>query len=436
MINSIRPHSAKQETAIFSKKKIVLLASGIQYGKTTVGALRTKIAMHTYTDPLDAFIIAAPTYKILNQATLPAFLRIMEGYGTHNKADATFKMHNGGTCYFRTGTDADSVVGITNVRHVWLDEAGLVSLYFHENLQARASFKQAPMTYTTSPYSLNWIYTDYIRKYKKSPASVPDLELIQARSDENPYFPKDEFERKKKSMDPRRFNMIYGGEFHKLEGLVYDNFSEDEHVVDLPEFSQGTRFFGGVDWGYTAPACISILALTPDGCVYLVGEYYKTSNTIGMLVEVAERFQKIFGVERFYCDPASPANIAEFNKAGLTAISADNDIRPGIDALYELIQTDKFKVVRGKAGHFVDEISIYHYPSDEGAGPDKDVKDRLPVKQHDHAMDSVRYPIYAMHKSQNFRTLKPQVPNAKNIDLRHHSTDHLLKKKIREDFDW
>lgn len=434
--NVIRPHSEKQEKAIFSRKRFIIAATGIQYGKTTIGAIRTKIAMHTYTDKADNFIIAAPTYKILTQATLPAFLHMMEGYGEYSKVDALFKMYNGGTCYMRTATDPDSVVGITNVRHIWGDESGLYPLYFHENLQARSSIKECPIVYTTSPYSLNWVYTDYIRKHQKDPALVPDLELIQARSDENPFFPRKEFEAKRKSMDPRRFNMIYGGEFHKMEGLVYDIFNEELHVVEPRSFDAGTTFIAGVDWGYTAPASIQVLAVTPTDGVYLCAEFYKTNQTIGMLVEVAHRLDRMFGIDRFYCDPSSPANIAEFGKAGLTALPADNDIRAGVDALYELIAKDQFKVIKGKAPHFLDEVSIYHYPSDEDVGPDKDIKDRLPVKQADHAMDAVRYPVLALKKSHNFRKLVPKVPGTTSADLRSHKSDHILKRKIEPDYDW
>jgi hypothetical protein len=160
------PHSAKQERAIVSVKPIVLCATGIQWGKTSVGAVKIKLAMHQYTDPSDTFIITAPTYKILQQSTLPAFLRIMDGVGHYNKALAEFRMFGGGICYLRTATDSDSIVGVTNVRAIWGDEAGLYPLYFWENMQARASFMRAQITLTTSPYSLNWIFKELIRPFQ------------------------------------------------------------------------------------------------------------------------------------------------------------------------------------------------------------------------------------------------------------------------------
>lgn len=341
------------------------------------------MAMHKFTHPEDSFIIAAPTYKTMQQATLPAFLQIMQGLGTYNKADAVFEMHGGGKCYMRTATDPNSVVGITNCRHIWGDEAGLFPLYFHENLQARAAFKQAPICYTSSPYSLNWIFTDYIRPWHKSGGNVPGVEIIQARSDENPYFPKAEFERKKATMDPRRFNMMFGGEFHKLEGLVYDCFDEDSHVVEQMPINAKPTYIAGLDWGYTHPCVINVFAVDPFYGIYLVHEFYETGKTISEVIQAAKAIKHRYGDIEFLCDPSQPAHIAEMGKHGLKAFGANNDIRAGIDAMYEFIASGKFHVLKGAGKNFLDEISIYHYPHDENLKPDQNSKDQLPVKQHD-----------------------------------------------------
>lgn len=430
------PWGTKQDLAVFTKKKIVIFSCGIQAGKSTAGAVRMKLAMHKYTDPLDTFIIAAPTYKLLQQATIPAFLRFMRGYGEYSKGDAVFRMHNGGTCYFRTATDPDSVVGITNCRQIWGDETGLFPLYFHENLQARASFKQCPIIYTTSPYSLNWLYTDYIRPRMKDPSFLADdLELIQATSNENPYFPEEEYERKRATMDPRRFNMMYGGEFNKIEGLVYDNFHEDMHICDPHDLPTGTQVVAGVDFGFTNPSVMVIVAVLPNGNIRLIAEYYRTQQTINDMIEVAKRLKLVYNISRFYCDPSSPANITEMNRNGLTAIPADNDIRPGIDATYELIASGKFKVFSGKCPNFVDEVSIYHYPSDQDIHADKDIKEQLPVKQYDHAMDALRYVAYSLKKT-GVKKKGAIIPGTTNRDLRHHAHDALLLKNVQQTYDW
>lgn len=432
------PHSEKQQKAYFSDRKIIIVATGIQWGKTTVNAMRMKEAMHTYTSHKDNFIMTAPNYKILQQATLPEFLSIMEGWGEYSKADACFKMHNGGTCWMRTATNPDSVVGITNVRFVTGDEAGLFPLYFHENLQARASFKEAPIMYTTSPYSLNWLYKDYIRPIMKKGVMMPDVELIQARSDENPYFPQKEFERKKATMDPRRFNMIYGGEFNKVEGLVYDCFDEDKHVIDRFDLPTGSYVVAGVDWGFSHPAVILVIAILPDGNLYIIDEWYHTGKTIAEMVEAAEKLKYIHNIQRFYCDPSQPAHIEQFNRSKLTAIGADNSIRAGIDAGYEFIKSDKFHVFRGKAPNFLDEASMYHYELFDDYGPDKDVKERLPVMQNDHSMDAFRYVMYALKKTRIINKRSPTYESNQRTDEHdvHASTKRLLKNLDNKDYDW
>jgi len=432
-----KPHSLKQEKALFSQKPITICATGIQWGKSTVGAMFIKMLMHKHTETHDNFIITAPTYKIMQQATLPEFIRVMKGCGELNKTEAKFVMHHGGTCWLRTATDPDSVVGITNVRGVWGDEAGLFPLYFHENIQARASIKEAPIIYTTSPYSLNWVYTDYIRpKMKGNP--LDDVEIIQARSNENPFFPAAEFERKKKSMDPRRFNMVYGGEFHKIEGLVYDCFDQDVHVIPRRELDPKTVYVAGVDWGFTNPSAIAVVGVTPNDGVFLVHEFYRTGQTINDLVEIAKKLKSVYNIERFYCDPSSPHNIAEFNKNRLTALGADNDIRPGIDAVYEMIRSNKLHVFEGKCPHFLDEVSIYHYPAPADITADKDIKEQMPVKQNDHFLDSLRYVIYALSKTKGyFNQRSPVSPNHKDIDYRLHVVDDMLRKGIdTNDYDW
>lgn len=344
-----------------------------------------KIAMHKFRDPRDNFIMTAPNYKIMQQATLPEFLMMMRGYGEYSKGDAVFKMHRGGTCYMRTATDPNSIVGITRVRMITGDEAGLFPLYFHENIQARASFMQCPIMYTTSPYSLNWLYTDYIRPRQKDPNFMLDeLELIQATSKDNPYFPEHEYERKKRTMDPKRFNMVYGGEFNRMEGLVYD-FDEDLYVVPQQNLPDGTIYIAGVDWGYTNPAVILVFGITPNDGIYLIAEHYKSGLRISELVDIADKYKKRFNIERFYCDPSSPANIMEFNKAKLTAIPAENEIRGGIDAVYEIIANGKLRVFEGRAPNFLDEMASYHYPTEQDIDADTNIKELLPVKQYDHA---------------------------------------------------
>lgn len=402
-----RPNGEQQERVLLSEKPIVLFAAGIQSGKTLVGTLKTKIAMCKYTSEEDNFLVCAPTYKILAQSTLPPFLKFMDGLGEYHKQDAMFKMHNGGRCYFRTGTQPDSIVGITSVRFVYGDEAGLYTLYFWENIQARAAFKNAQIVLTTSPYTLNWVYKELIRPKLRDKNARPDVEYIKARSIDNPYFSREYFERMKATMDERRFRAMFGGEWEKMEGLVYDCFEEEENSCQPFEFPAGTQFYAGVDWGTTAPFALVVRAITPDGRHYQPTEVYKSGLTILDMIALAKQKALAYPIKAFYCDPSQPGHIEEFSRSGLPAVPADNRVRMGLDFHYELIKTRRFKLFRGDNKYSFDEYETYHYPSEDEIKQDTKVTDTLPVKQSDHAMDAARYVTMATYKG--FHRRDPQV---------------------------
>ncbi len=391
------PHSDKQEQAIISDAPIVVCGTGIQWGKTTVGAIKIKRAIHTHNAPTDNFLVVAPTYKILQQSTLPAFLRVMEGCGEYSKVDAVFRTHWGSNVYFRTATDPDSIVGITNVRFIWGDEAGLFTLYFWENIQARAAIREAPIVLTTSPYTLNWIFKDVIRPKLRDPAARSDVALIQAASWENPKMPPSVIERARITMDPRRFNAMFGGHWERMSGLVYDCFDEEENQCDPIPLPAGTRFVAGIDWGFTEPFVFKVRAITPDGMHYGVQELYRSGMTITDIVTAVTRLCVTWNVSTIYCGQDQPGYIEELNRTFRTqglkcgAVPANNDVRVGIDRHYELLKMRRLKYFKGANPYTLDEIDTYHYPAPDDIKPDENVKDAKPVQQHDHALDAERY---------------------------------------------
>lgn len=427
------PHSLKQQRALLSDKRLLLLGAGTQWGKTFVGGLRMKIKAATYTDPKDNFIITAPTYKTLHQSTLPAFLGLMNGLGVYDKKFDTFKINNGGTIYCRTETDPDSIVGITNVKHIWGDEAGKYRLYFWENIQARADFCGCGIDLTTSPYSMNWIPKELIKPFEKG--LRPDVEYIQAASWENQYHSLHDPEKrahKKSTMDARRFDMLYGGVFGKMVGLVYDCFEESLHIVPQSQLPSGTKYYAGVDWGFTDPFVLVVRAVTPTGHHFQVSEIYKTGMTISDMVIAAKQKKDIYNIEALYADPSGAGHIEEFNRNGLPCIAADNDIRRGLDLHYGLIKQGLYRVFQGTSPHTVDEYAGYHYPEPEELEPDQDSKEQLPVGQGDHSMDANRY-VTIMTTRASEKHVPKAARETKDLDrMNHEKRIEYLKRKNRQ----
>lgn len=390
-----------------------------------------------HNEPDASFLVTAPTYKILEQSTLPAFLSVMEGYGTFARQRAVFEIESGfgprnPKVYFRTAKEPDSVVGMTNVFGIWCDEAGKYPLYFWENIQGRSAFKDCPIMITTSPYSLNWIWKDLIKPVRDGKRT--DAMLIQASSNENPYFPEAVFKRQKEIMDPRRFNMMYNGNFDKMQGLVYDCFDERENQCQPFKLPEGTKYFGGIDWGYTEPFVFKIRAVTLDGRHYGVSEFYKSGLTPSEIMDQVAQKAQVFGVKSIYCDPSQPGLIEELNrtlhKRGIKcgAIAADNDVTRGVGLHYELLQTRRLKYFAGQNPHTVDELEMYHYPEPKDLGPDDSAKDQKPVGADDHALDADRYLTISTYRLT--KENKPRVPEDKKPEeTNQQRIQRLMKRK-------
>ena len=367
-------------------------------------------------NPLDTFLIAADTYKTLAQATIPKFEYLTKGILKINRQSGEFKTPWGSKGFFRTGTNPESVEGITNVRHIWLDEGGKVSKYFFENLMGRAAFMEASIDVTTTPYALNWL-AQLIKDSNNGKRD--DVTAINCRSIDSPYFPKTEFERQKKLLDPRRFAMKYEGEFGKMEGLVYDIY--DQCLIKSFALPAGTVYYGGVDWGYAPdPFCLTVRGVTPEGMHYRVFEFYKNYLTISDVVEALKRFHAIYNFRMLFCDPSQPAHIDELNRNKIPSMGANNDIRYGIDKHYALMKAGKFFIFEDKCPLGLDEYSMYHYrePKELELEQDSKEKDQMPVGQHDHGCDCDRYTTLGLEFRVGERFVpSPPDPNQRPQDL-------------------
>jgi len=71
------PHK-HQKRALKSKKRFILMLTGVRGGKTLTGSVWLGNQYAKY--PNDDHAIIAPTYKILEQATMPTFFRVFPEY--------------------------------------------------------------------------------------------------------------------------------------------------------------------------------------------------------------------------------------------------------------------------------------------------------------------------------------------------------------------
>lgn len=380
---------AQQQAILDSKARFIAAIAGVQGGKTQTGCLW--LIQEIIKHPHDDFLIAAPTYKILEQSTLKKFFSIFPMRTViYRKQDAVLEIIHGGKIYIRSTEIPNNIEGMT-VRAAWLDEAGMMKSQVWVNVQGRVAIKRGRVLFTTTPYNLGWLYKDVVRAAQ---GGDEDFQVVKWRSVDNPYFPPDEYEKAKSRLSEADFDRRYNGEFRKMEGLVYPDWDSEQMIESsLPDDAEVKEVICGVDYGFTNPAAMHPIVIMKNDDLHVVDEVYQTRMTVNDVVGEARGLKEKWNISAFYVDPSANDLIEQLNMAGLTAMPANNDVEYGIGRVRHLIKSRRLKVWFA-AYNLLDEIENYHYTASSYAGSELSPEFRdKPDKSFDHAVDDLRYAV-------------------------------------------
>jgi PBSX family phage terminase large subunit len=177
------------------------------------------------------------------------------------------------------------------------------------------------------------------------------------------------------------------------EGLVYDMFAPEKHVVEpdaIPDIVPNT-YYVSCDYGTQNATVFHLWGKGRDGIWYCIREYYYSGRDAAVQktdTEYADDLEKwLQGIkpQKIVVDPSAASFIAELKKRKYMVKKAKNDVLDGI-RFFATLLTDAAVKFSSECQMTIREFSSYIW--DEKAserGEDK------PVKAFDHAMDSVRY---------------------------------------------
>nr|DAS67164.1 MAG TPA: terminase large subunit [Caudoviricetes sp.] len=191
------------------------------------------------------------------------------------------------------------------------------------------------------------------------------------------------FEEMKKN--PKRYQVAGLGNWGVVEGLVYENWKEQEFNVDVIRGQTGIKSAFGLDFGYTVDptALVCMLVDMEYKKIYIFDEQYETGLTNQQL---ASRIIDMgYAKEKIRADSAEPKSIEELYQAGLKGITR---ARKGKDSILNGIQRiqDYELIVHPRCVNVLRELSTYQW-----------AKDRFekytgkPEDENNHAMDAMRY---------------------------------------------
>lgn len=267
---------------------------------------------------------------------------------------------------------------VASMRNFWVG--------WNEVLSPTLIDRKGSCMFISTPKGFNHFYDLYNLAEKNK-----DYESFHFTTYDNPNIPLEEIEREKETKPENTFAQEYLGSFRKSEGLVFKEFRRDIHVYNDKSEKQPAnliRYMAGIDFGFTNPTAIISIRKGHDNDYWIVSEWYKTGKTDAQVADVV----LAHGFDEVYPDPESPSAIAELQKRGVyckEVIKNKDSIKNGIDKIRALFLKNKIHI-HSSCINLINELETYSYPEGKiGKNPDEN-----PVKEHDHAIDALRYALF------------------------------------------
>lgn len=415
-----KPFSLKQrkvlnwwcDTSPVKDKDGIIADGAIRSGKTVCMSLSFVFwAMANYSD--QNFAMCGKTIGSFRRNVLMILKLMLRSRGfqvADHRADNLVEIsRNGVTNHFyifggKDESSQDLIQGIT-LAGVFFDEVALMPESFVNQATGRCSVDGSKYWFNCNPDGpYHWFKLNWLDKAKEK-----NLLVLHFTMDDN------------LSLSERikeRYRNMYTGVFFKryilglwamAEGIIYDMFSEDRHVKTILEYARqlidGGRFVS-IDYGTQNATVFLLWNKGRDGKWYCIREYYYSGRDKGIQKtdsEYAEDLIKFLDgtpAKAVIVDPSAASFIAELNKRGFTVIQADNDVEDGIRLVATLLNTERIAFSQSCKNTIMEFASYIWDPKAAERGEDK------PIKQHDHAMDAVRYFCYTILNNKTVRIRK------------------------------
>ena len=281
----------------------------------------------------------------------------------------------------RDESSASLIQGIT-FGGILMDEVALMPRSFVEQACARCSVTGSRLWFNCNPAGpTHWFYREWIQG-----AEEKNCLRLHFTMEDNP------------SLSPRirqRYERLYTGVFYRrfilgqwvqAEGRVYDFFGP-EMVGQVPA-GDFEKWYVSCDYGTVNPTSMGLWGLQ-RGIWYRVKEFYFSSRAENRQMtdeEYAAELQKLAGERKITAvivDPSAASFIEVLRRRGWTVQKAENDVLSGIRLTSDALKERRIVICEG-CRDCIREMDEYVWDlGSEG-------RDRV-KKEHDHAMDDMRY---------------------------------------------
>lgn len=395
---SFTTFSEKQLTALswwhpdspFSSCDGLICDGAVRSGKTTCMSISFVCwAFYEFNDT--SFAICGKTISSLKRNIISGLLPVLREIGfeckekqSQNYIEIAYE-NKVNRFYLFGGRDESSaslIQGMT-LGGVLLDEVALMPRSFVEQALARCSVNKSKFWFNCNPENpMHWFYEEWIKKAKQK-----NCLYLHFLMKDNPSLSKKVV---------KRYESLYSGAFYErfvlgrwvaVDGLVYPDVANGKYITE-PPCQDFDKFYVSCDYGTVNPTSFGLWGRIGDTW-YRIDEYYYSSREQGAQKTDEEYYADledfVLGkkIEAVIIDPSAASFIQCVRRHGkFRTVSAKNDVTDGIRKVQSAFKEGKI-LISPKCRSAIKEFSLYRW--DEGAAKD------TPRKEHDHAMDEIRY---------------------------------------------
>lgn len=200
------------------------------------------------------------------------------------------------------------------------------------------------------------------------------------------------FKKEENLKEPNKTNVISVAEaYFQITGKRNSHVSEEILLKTMQ--AAGIEFFAGVDWGFTHDAVITIVARLPDGQIWVIDCFASPGLEFSDMLETGMKFRDRYFPQKWYCDPAYPANVKSFNGNGMRSPKFSKDVAAGVEAVRSKITNASgkrlFKVVKTPTTlKLIESMSKHRFLLDGAGNPTAKPDDEPQVAD---ICDTLRY---------------------------------------------
>jgi PBSX family phage terminase large subunit len=389
--------SAKQRTVLTwwvpgnqnAKYDAIICDGAVRSGKTLAMGLSFFLWAMTCFDG-KRFGVCGKTIASLRRNVLSEILPKLRELGaqwkekrSENLVTVTFRGHRNQFYIFggRDESSASLIQGIT-FAGVLLDEVALMPQSFVEQACARCSIGGSRLWFNCNPAGpSHWFYKMWILEAEKR-----NCLRLHFTMEDNPSLTeaiRQRYQRLYTGVFYRRFIL---GQWAQAEGRVYD-FFEPDMVRKVPQ-GRFDQWYVSCDYGTVNPTSMGLWGRC-GGVWYRVKEFYFSSRQQMRQMTDEEYAQALANlveqrpVTAVIVDPSAASFIEVLRRQGWNVRKADNDVLSGIRLTADCLKDGRVVICEG-CTDCLREMDEYVWDLSSGA------KDRV-RKEHDHAMDDMRY---------------------------------------------